>query len=70
MDNIKRFTCPACGYPLLEAPPCSEGVSSLEICPSCFYQPGYDDVPDASGHDTSPTVWREQWVAPGNALDI
>jgi hypothetical protein len=50
---------------LSNAPPFTEGDGSLEICPRCLYQPGYDDVVFASGRDLSPQDWRERWVAQG-----
>ena len=65
MYPVSTYTCQACGYPLLSAPPLTEGVGSLEICPCCFYQPGYDDEVLASGRDLSPRDWRERWVAQG-----
>jgi hypothetical protein len=65
MCRIKTYTCQACGYPRLYTPPFTHGVGSLEMCPCCFYQPGYDDVVLASGRDLSPPEWRERWVAQG-----
>jgi hypothetical protein len=38
------FVCPVCGYPNLEQEPHGkETGASYEICPSCFFQFGFDD---------------------------
>lgn len=53
------FTCPVCGYlGLVEPPRDQSGGASLEICPSCFFQFGYDD--DDQGWTY--LQWRQRWV--------
>ncbi len=54
------FTCPVCGYPDLTEPPHDPqwGTPSLEICPSCYFQFGYDDLDRKIAYET----WRERWV--------
>lgn len=53
--------CPVCGYPKLTERPDDPAGASYEICPSCYYQFGYDD--DARGIDH--VTWRERWVQEG-----
>lgn len=56
------FMCPVCGYPNLDDSPHTEyGGASYEICPSCWFQFGYDD--DDQG--ISYTQWRSDWIAQG-----
>ena len=58
--------CDACGYPNLDQPQhYPDGEGSLEICPCCLYQPGFDDLLAASGLSTSPEEYRRQWLAEG-----
>lgn len=60
----ERSRCPACGYDKLDEPawiaPNARGGGSLEICPNCKMQFGYDD---AAGGDPErrKVIWRE-WV--------
>ena len=63
MDAI----CPVCGFDGLETTPWSGPTPSLEICPSCGTQFGYDD---ASGGDPVARVathktLRQRWIAGG-----
>ena len=52
-----KYQCPVCGYPDLEEEPRSkEGGGSYEICPSCFFEFGYDD--DDQGYTYE--QWREK----------
>ncbi len=56
------YSCQVCGYPELQYPPRdSDGIASLEICPSCGYQPGYDD--DCLGRSTDEA--RAIWIDSG-----
>jgi hypothetical protein len=56
------YTCPVCGYPGLDNPPRSFGVSSVfEICSSCGFEFGYTD--DALGYTFA--QWREKWIDEG-----
>lgn len=61
------FTCPACGYDGLLAPPWTEGVASDEICPSCGIHFGYDDAcgGDPTARAAAYQAWRRNWIANG-----
>jgi hypothetical protein len=59
LSPAERFECPACGFPDLPEPPWTDaGGGSLQICPKCGIQFGYDD---AAGGDPErrKTIWRE-----------
>ena len=58
---MKNYVCPVCGYPNLEDPPRLEGSPSEEICPSCFFQFGFDD--DSEGYTYE--QWRQAWIHKG-----
>lgn len=59
-----KHRCGVCGYPGLEHPPRgSDGAASLEICPCCGFQSGYDD--DDRG--VTPEAWRARWIEGGMA---
>ena len=61
MDCIK-FTCPVCGYPYLNEPPRSPGGGgSLEICPCCWFEFGFDDDDRGFTYEQ----WRERWISEG-----
>lgn len=56
----RRFACPACGYDALSEPAWTEaGGGSLEICPRCKIQFGYDDAARDPGRREA--IWRT-WV--------
>ena len=57
MSNV----CPVCGYPSLDEPAYDGDAPSLEICPSCFYQFGYDDLDQNITHSEC----REMWIKKG-----
>ena len=59
--------CPACGYDHLWEDPAAYGTGSLEICPCCLFQPGFDNNAAASGGVTSPAEYRADWIAEGSA---
>ena len=59
---VSGILCPVCGFPDLYEPartPATGG--SLEICPSCGYQPGYDD--EVRG--ISIELARDTWIRAG-----
>lgn len=54
--------CGVCGYPSLEHPPRgTDGGGSLEICPCCGFQHGFDD----DDRSITPEAWRAEWVKGG-----
>jgi hypothetical protein len=56
------FICPVCGFPgLKEEPHPKTGGASDEICPSCFFQFGFDDDDRGISYED----WRAQWVRDG-----
>jgi hypothetical protein len=56
------FVCPVCGYPNLEEEPHGkETGASYEICPSCFFQFGFDDDDKGITYEE----WRMRWVNEG-----
>ena len=67
MSTTDGFVCPVCGFPQLLEEPWSDDAGSLEICPSCGTQFGYND---AAGGDAArrARVHRERriaWIAAG-----
>ncbi len=51
-DDESRLLCPACGFPDAFAYPAYDEQSSLAgsgICGCCHWEPGFDDIPAASG---------------------
>lgn len=58
---MTKHICPVCGYPDLDEPPYDDGLGSLEICPSCFFQFGFDD--DAEHYTFE--QWRNEWIQRG-----
>jgi hypothetical protein len=52
-------TCPVCGYENLTKDPTYLG--SFEICPSCFFQFGYDDRDRGFTFEQ----WRRKWIDGG-----
>lgn len=61
--------CPVCGFDQLSDEPWADGSGSLEICPSCKVQFGYDD---ACGGDEARRrefyeARRVDWLAKGRA---
>jgi hypothetical protein len=68
-----QYLCPACGLPeYFDSRAFDEFGGSIAqgICPCCFFEPGFNDDPSASG-DAAATVLesilrhRERWVAEG-----
>jgi hypothetical protein len=62
-SSESQFPCPACGVDL-GGPAWDAGVPSLDICPSCGIQFGYNDA----RIDLQPQIyarWRELWLANG-----
>jgi hypothetical protein len=56
------YQCPVCGYPGLDNPPRSLGLSSVfEICSSCGFEFGYTD--EAIGYTFA--QWRAKWIREG-----
>jgi len=64
---VTGHPCPVCGYPDLEDPAWSQFNGSLEICPSCGIQFGYDDAAGGSieGRKAIHLEWRKAWIASG-----
>ena len=62
MKSQGQHLCAICGYRHLNLPQrTSSGEASLEICPSCGFEPGHTD--NNQGINTE--QWRERWVANG-----
>lgn len=61
-EERRSMACPACGW--FEAG-INQGPGSFGICPSCFFQPGFDDDPGASALADTPTAWRAWWIVDG-----
>ncbi len=59
------YTCPACGYPELTEPPCTESGGSYEICWSCGFEFGVTDDDLGYTYDT----WRQVWIERGMPWD-
>lgn len=68
-----RYLCPVCGLPDyfdVHAFDNRGGCIAEGICPCCFFEPGFDDDPNASAN-AQPTVresirWcRQQWISHG-----
>lgn len=60
----KGFLCPVCGFEGLRHPPRVpqfRGAPSLETCPSCGYEFGFDDLAQGVPYDE----YREKWIAGG-----
>jgi len=57
MKNI----CPVCGYDELDEPAYKGMRASLEICPCCGFQFGFDDQALHITHEQ----WRQKWVTNG-----
>jgi hypothetical protein len=62
-EQMTTYMCPVCGYDGLDMPAYepNSGESSLEICPSCGYQYGYDDDSEGITHEE----WRQTWITSG-----
>lgn len=66
MANEALYMCPACGYEELPEPPWWDDISSLEICPCCGIQFGYDDLANKGGTRAEKYErWREKWKSEG-----
>lgn len=64
MQHGEDKYCPVCGFDHLSSPVRNtKGQHSYEICPSCGYQFGIDDVEFGIDYGT----WREAWVVGGMA---
>ena len=63
MNLPTSFVCPVCGFACLTEPPYWPGTQdpSFEICPSCTFQFGYDDLDQGFTYEQ----WRQQWIADG-----
>ena len=51
-DADGKYLCPACGFPgYFRGDSYDErgGLAGTGICPCCYWEPGFDDDPDASG---------------------
>lgn len=59
------YICPVCGFSHLKELAYDEGLGSLEICPCCDYQFGYDDDDQHITHGE----WRQNWIADGMIWD-
>ncbi len=56
------YICPICGYPELDIPAYRQGgTPSFESCPSCGFEPGYDDDSEGYTHEQ----WRQKWINEG-----
>lgn len=63
---MKKYICPACGYPELDEPPRSgSGGGSYEICSSCGFEFGYTDDDQNFTYET----WRKKWIDEGMIWD-
>ena len=67
MDNTTKTICPVCES-TLDFFPWDGQSPSLEICPCCFIQFGYDDY--AGGSDILRQeiyqAWRSEWIKNGS----
>jgi len=62
MNELKRFSCPVCGYPDLTEPPRRVGGGgSYEFCPCCDFEFGVTD----EDLGISDEEWRKKWVSEG-----
>lgn len=63
---IPENTCPVCGFRLWCAP-WDGPAASLEFCPSCGIQFGYDDMAggEASRRQAVYEAWRARWISTG-----
>src|SRR5690348_15269506 len=74
LDSNGRLLCPACGFPDYSDEPAydeSGGIIATTICPCCFWEPGFDDEPNASAtaKETileSLRAYRAQWGGAGS----
>lgn len=69
-DSKGQYLCPVCGFAEFFKEPIYSneegGVIGAGICPSCFWEPGFDDNPHASAnaHNTiieSIRSYRKNW---------
>jgi hypothetical protein len=66
LEQAMSNMCPVCGYDSLFEPPWSGESASDEICPSCGFHFGYDDV--IAIHPSRAEAyreWRERWISAG-----
>ena len=57
-----KYTCLVCGYTGLDDPPVNaRGFGTYEICASCGFEFGVDDIDKHFTYES----WRAQWVADG-----
>lgn len=60
--STRRYVCTVCGFPELTLPPTSDvDGGSFEICPCCYFQPGFDDEDRGITHEQA----RDAWIADG-----
>jgi len=64
---VPRYVCPVCGFDELTEPPWRGESSSLEICPCCGIQFGYQDAAggDEAGRERIHAEWRRRWLTDG-----
>ena len=67
VPRAPRYACPVCGFDELAEAPWDGDSSSLEICPSCGMQFGYDDAAGGSEAARRPIhdAWRLRWITDG-----
>lgn len=57
------YTCPICGYKGLNELPYDEfGEPSYEICPSCGFEYGFDDLSEGISFEE----YRKKWILEGS----
>ncbi len=56
--SLPEYTCPICGYPHIEDNPAS---FLGNICPSCGFEFGYDDLDQGYTYQ----AWRQKWIEEG-----
>ncbi len=60
LHPVTGHLCPVCGFPDLPEPArTAETGGSLEICPSCGFQPGYDDDVRGVSVASARTAWQK-----------
>src|SRR5215469_13466424 len=58
--KMAQHFCPVCGLKIAR-PAYTDGVPSLDICPCCLFQFGFDDLIKKETFDS----WRAKWIRNG-----